>query len=216
MESNKSIRIKYNQNNPDNYLKIKLEQDFDFLEVLSLKITQEDAYKLYTSNYGVLVGRVLANDGFGIPNAKISIFIKNQNINNGTANSILYPYDSVSAKDTDNIRYNLLPANKINNCYQNVGTFSPKRDLLDNNVLTEIFDGYYKYTTVTNEAGDYMLFGIPTGQQQIHTDIDLSDIGVLSQSPRDMEYKGYSIKQFDSPNKFKKSTNLDFLSQIIT
>ena len=216
MESNKSVRIKYNQNNPDNFLNIKLEQDFDFLEVLSLKISQEDAYRLYTSNYGILVGRVLANDGFGIPNAKISIFIKNQNVNDGTNNSILYPYDSVSTKNSDNIRYNLLPSNKINNCYQNVGSFSPKRDLLDNNVLIEIFDEYYKYTTTTNESGDYMLFGVPTGQQQIHTDIDLSDIGVLSQSPRDMEYKGYNIKQFDSPNKFKSSTNLDSLSQIIS
>jgi len=61
-----------------------------------------------------------------------------------------------------------------------------------------------------------MLFGVPVGQQDIHVDIDLSDIGVLSQSPSDMVFKGFSPKQFDSPKKFKKSTNLDSLPQIIT
>ena len=40
---------------------------------------------------------------------------------------------------------------------------------------------YYKYTTRTNEAGDYMIFGVPVGSQTIHVDIDLSDIGILSQ-----------------------------------
>jgi len=61
-----------------------------------------------------------------------------------------------------------------------------------------------------------MFFGVPTGSQNIHVDIDLSDIGILSQTPRDMIYKGYGLKQFDSPNKFKSSTNLDSLPQIIT
>lgn len=216
MSNNKSIRIKYDQNAPVDHLKLKIEQDFDFLEVLSLKITQEDVYKLYTSDYGVIVGRVLANDGFGVPNAKVSIFIKNDKKDNTEDKNIIYPYSSVSDKNSDNIRYNLLPSNKVNKCHQNVGTFPSKRNLLDNDNLVEVYDNFYKYTTVTNESGDYMLFGVPVGQQQIHIDIDLSDIGVLSQTPRDMEYKGYNIKQFDSPNKFKKSTNLDGLSQIIT
>lgn len=214
--SNKSFRVKYDQNNTVDHLKVKIGQDFDFLEVLSLKIRQEDAYKLYTSDYGVIVGRVLANDGFGIPNAKVSIFIKNQNVDNSTNTGVLYPYTSTSSKNSSNVRYNLLPSEKVNKCHQNVGTFPTKNTLLDNNELVNSFDDFYKYTTVTNESGDYMIFGSPVGTQQIHVDIDLSDIGVLSQSPRDMEYKGYGVKQFDSPNKFKKSTNLDSLPQIIT
>ena len=35
---NKSIRIKYNQDTSDNILKIKIDQNYDFLEILSLKI----------------------------------------------------------------------------------------------------------------------------------------------------------------------------------
>jgi hypothetical protein len=216
MSSNKSFRIKYDKDNAVDHLTVKIDQEFDFMEVLSVKITQEDAYKLYSSSYGVLVGRVLANDGFGVPNAKVSIFIKNSNIDDTDKKDIIYPYTTVSDKNADSIRYNLLPANKINKCHQNVGTFPSKRTLIDNDIQIEVFDEFYKYTAVTNEAGDYMIFGIPCGTQQLHVDLDLSDIGVLSQAPRDMEYKGYGIKQFDSPNKFKSSTNLDSLSQIIS
>lgn len=215
-DNNKSYRIKYDINNPVDHLNIKIDQDFDLLEVLSLSITQEDVYKLYTSNYGVVVGRVLANDGFGIPNAKISIFLPNNSTDKTLDSTILYPYASTSDKDSNGVRYNLLPSQKINKCHQNVGTLPSKRDVLDNNAKLEVFDNFYKYTTVTNASGDYMFFGIPTGSQQIHVDIDLSDIGILSQAPRDLEYQGYNIKQFDSPNKFKSSTNLDSLPQIIS
>lgn len=216
MDNNKSFRVKYDQDNSIDHLKINIKQSFDFLEVLSLKISQEDAYKLYTSNYGVIVGRVLANDGFGVPNAKISVFIQNTEVDETNEEDIIYPYITTATKNSNNIRYNLLPAEQTHACHQNVGTFPSKRTLLDNNVHVKVFDNYYKYTTVTNESGDYMIFGVPVGNQQIHVDVDLSDIGVLSQAPRDMEYKGYSLKQFDSPNKFKKSTNLDSLSQIIS
>ena len=60
----------------DSVLNVNMRQDFEFLEVLSLRLKQEDTYKLHSSNYGVIVGRVLANDAFGIPNAKVSIFIE--------------------------------------------------------------------------------------------------------------------------------------------
>jgi hypothetical protein len=126
-ESNKSIRIKYNESEPVDHLKINIKQDFDFLNVLSVRISQEDAYKLYTSNYGVVVGRVLANDGFGIPNAKISIFIKNQNPDKTIDKNIIYPYTSVSTKNEDGIRYNLLSNNTSDKCHQNIGIFPDKR-----------------------------------------------------------------------------------------
>jgi hypothetical protein len=214
-ENNKSYRLKCNKEESE-YLKLNITQDFDFLDVMSLKITQEDVYKLYTSNYGVVVGRVLANDGFGIPNAKISIFIPNNSENKTLDKNISYPYTTTSDKNNDGIRYNLLPESKQSLCYQNVGTMLSKRDVLDNDVELDVYNNFYKYTTTTNESGDYMIFGVPVGTQSLHVDIDLSDIGVLSQSPRDMIYKGYNLKSFESPNKFKKSTNLDSLPQIIS
>ena len=61
-----------------------------------------------------------------------------------------------------------------------------------------------------------MIFGVPSGGQQIHVDIDLSDIGILSQKPIDFIYKGYNSTQFENAQQFKESTNLDGLTQILS
>jgi len=210
----KSYRIHTNISS-DTVLNVNMKQDFNFLEVLSLKLAQKDAYKIHSSNYGVIVGRILANDAFGIPNAKVSVFIERDNTDTTELENI-YPYTNVSSKDRNNIRYNLLPDYSDDECYRIVGTFPSKRLLLDDDTYLEVYEKYWKYTTVTNKAGDYMIFGVPTGSQQVHTDIDLSDIGILSQKPRDFIYKGYNITEFDNANQFKESTNLDNLRQIIS
>lgn len=216
MEENRTYRIRTKiGDDSDKVINIKLDQHYDSFEILSLKINQSNNYKFYESDYGVVVGRVLANGGFGIPNAKVSIFIESDD-NDDMETRIMYPYKSVNAKNQDGVRYNLLTDFLDKACYQNVGTFPNKRYVLDNNDVIDVFDKYYRYTTVTNNAGDYMIFGVPTGSQRLHVDIDLSDIGMLSQRPRDMIYKGYNINQFESPNKFKQDTNLNSLAQIIS
>lgn len=211
-----SYRIRTNISQ-DQVVRAKLTQDIDFLEILSLKINQEDTYKLHVSNYGIIVGRVLANDAFGIPNAKVSVFIpltdedaKRSEILN------IYPYRTIETLDEENRKYNLLPSESEDICYRAVGTFPSKRLVLDNDDEIEVYEKYWKYTTVTNNAGDYMIYGVPTGMQELHVDIDLSDIGVLSQKPRDFIYKGYNMTQFDNANQFKEGTNLNNLTQLLT
>ena len=210
----KSYRIHTNIIN-DTVLNVNMQQDYDFLEVLSLKLRTTDAYRLHSSNYGVIIGRVLANDAFGIPNAKVSVFIERDE-NDPTYIESIYPFTEIMDTDKQGRRYNLLPDYSNDDCYRIVGTFPNKRLVLDDNVNLEIYDKYWKFTTVTNSAGDYMIFGVPSGNQQIHVDIDLSDIGILSQTPRDFEHKGYNMTMFDSPNQFKESTNLDGLAQIFS
>ena len=210
----KNYRIHTNISS-DTILNVNMKQDFDFLEILSLKLRQKDAYRLHSSNYGVIVGRVLANDAFGIPNAKVSLFIEKDD-NDPTFIESIYPYSEVTSRDSEGRRYNLLPDYSDDDCYRVVGTFPNKRLVLDDNTQLEVYDKYWIYTTVTNNAGDYMIFGVPSGSQQIHVDIDLSDIGILSQMPTDFEYKGYNATMFDSPKQFKESTNLDGLAQIIS
>ncbi len=198
-----------------NVIHVPLNQSYDMFEILSLKLNQTNAYKTYESDYGVIVGRVAANGGFGVPNAKVSIFI-NVGDDDSLKSRLLYNFSSVSSTDNDGVRYNLLPDYVDDACHQDVGTFPNKRLVLDNKDEIEIFDKYWKYTTTTNHAGDYMLFGIPTGSQELHVDVDLSDCGILSQRPRDMIGKGYNANMFESPNKFKTSTNLNSLAQIIS
>jgi hypothetical protein len=210
----KSYRIHTNIST-DTILNVNMKQDFDFMEILSLKLTQNDSYRLHSSNYGVIIGRVLANDAFGIPNAKVSIFIE-RDMNDPVDMENIYPYSEVTSTDDEGRRYNLLPDYSDDDCYRVVGTFPDKRYLLDDDIQLEVYDKYYKYTTVTNNAGDYMIFGVPSGNQTLHVDIDLSDIGILSQKPRDFTYRGYDLSEFDSPSQFKESTNLDSLTQIFS
>ena len=219
-ESNRSYRIRTkvgSDNNGSLNIDLNLLQDYDLFEILSLKIDTKNLYKYQTSKYGCVVGRVLANGGVGVPNVKISAFIPIEGVDyNNPIYKYLYPYTSTRDRDSNDIRYNLLTDQKIDSCHQNIGTFPNKRLVLDDSNILEVYDKYYIHTTTTNGSGDYMLFGVPVGNTIIHSDLDLSDIGFLSQKPRDLFYKGYNVNQFENANKFKKDTNLDNLTQVLS
>ena len=218
-ESNKSYRIqtKVGRDNTEKYVSVDISQDFNTFEILSMEVNATNFYKLQTSDYGCIAGRVLANGGVGIPNAKISIFIPaDEETTNDVILSELYPFTTTFSKDSDGVRYNLFPNTEVKLCHTKIGTFPEKRLALDDSNVAKVFEKYYKYTTRTNSAGDYMIFGVPVGEQIVHTDIDLSDIGVLSQKPIDMTYKGYNATQFENPKKFKTDTNIDSLAQVIS
>jgi hypothetical protein len=215
--SNKTVRIRTTPNGSDKYLKVKLDQEFDFIEVLSLKISQEEAYRNFCSDYGVVVGRVIINSGFGVPNARVSIFVPIDDVDSGDPEiKGLYPYEIVTDKNSDGVRYNLLPRSSEtdNDCFTPVGTFPTKREILDNSTLLGVYCKYYKFTTTTNYAGDFMFFGLPVGNHTVHVDVDISDMGIASQRPYDSISQGSPIEMFDSPTKFKGGTNLDSLVQI--
>jgi hypothetical protein len=212
----KSYRIR-TQPGVDKSIQIKLDQDFEFLEILSLKILQSDIYTRLCSDYGVIVGRVLTNGGFGLPNAKVSIFIPiSEEDQQDPIISELYPYTSLDDLNVDGYRYNLLPYKPSYTGHAATGTFPERDDVLTDHYLVEVYDKYYKFTTKTNESGDYMIFGVPTGEQTVIMDVDLSDIGCFSLTPQDLISLNLAGEgQFDG-NKFKTSTNLRELPQLIT
>jgi hypothetical protein len=269
MNSNKTIRLRTTPGESQN-IQFKIEQEFDTLNILSLKITQDEVYRNFCSDYGVIVGRVIANDGFGVENAKISVFIpvSNEDQDDPIISSI-YPYTTVSDSDIKGVRYNLLPkqgkkythyqtfpigVNPNDDIYNYqqpfkgswvssswvlettnsdgtsvysrealltygpdvpTGTFPSKQEFLDNDILLEVYEKYYKLTTKTNGSGDYMLFGVPVGSQTLHMDVDLSDSGQVSLTVEDFIDAGYPQQLFDiTNNKFLSSTNIDSLPQI--
>jgi hypothetical protein len=164
----------------DKSLNVLIDQEFEYLEILSLKLLQSQIYTRQCSDYGVIVGRVSVNNGFGIPNAKVSVFIPldtNDELNPVTSD--LYPYKTLTDLNEDGYRYNLLPYVKSHSGHNPTGTFFNREDVLTDPTLIQVYDKYYKYSTVTNSSGDYMIFGVPTGSQTVVVDIDLSDIGEL-------------------------------------
>jgi hypothetical protein len=198
-------------------INVQLDQDFEFLEILSLKIQQSDIYTRSCADYGVIVGRVTANNGFGIPNARVSVFVPIRNVDQSNPLiSSIYPYKSPSDKNEDGYRYNLLPYEKSYSAHAATGTLPTRDDALTGATAVEIYDTYYKYTTKTNESGDYMIMGAPLGSQTLVMDVDLSDIGEFSLTPQDLIRMGLATEGQVAGNRFKTSNDLNSLPQIIS
>ena len=202
----------------DQKINIELKQDFDLLEILSLKFTQKDIYATgLCSDYGVVVGRVSVNNGFGVPNARISIFIPLSDVDeNDPVVSALYPYKEINDSSEDGYRYHLLPSRKQHTGHTPTGKFFDQEDILSREEYMEVFEKYYKYTVKTNDAGDFMIWGVPLGKQIIHCDVDLSDIGCQSLIPYDLMYEGVSPEKFVNSYTFMSSDNLASLPQVVT
>jgi len=202
----------------DKSIRVKFDQDFESLEILSLKILQDDVYTRRCSDYGVLVGRVSINNGFGVPNAKVSIFVPlngDDELNNPII-ADLYPYKTLTQLNGDGFRYNLLPQEPSYSNHVPTGSFYTRDEVLTNPTKIEIYDKYYKYNAITNESGDYMILGVPLGSQTIVVNVDLSDIGEFSLAPQDLIRMGAATPQQVDGTKFKSSSNLNELPQIIT
>ena len=190
-------------------INVDLEQDFEFLEILSLKIQQSDVFTRNCADYGTLVGRVTANNGFGIPNARISIFLPIEQVDESNPIiSSIYPYKSPSDKNEDGYRYNLLPYEKSYSTHAATGTLPSRLDVLTGSTTIELYDKYYKFTSKTNESGDYMIMGVPLGSQTVVMDVDLSDIGEFSLTPQDLIRMGVATEAQVAGNRFKTSNDL--------
>jgi hypothetical protein len=201
----------------DQIVNLELKQDFDFLEVLSLRFTQKDVYSSMCSDYGVVCGRISVNNGLGVPNARVSLFVPQLEIHsNDPVISALYPYTEIGDKDSNNFRYNLLPSRKQHGGHEPTGTFFDQEDILTREEVLEVYETYYSYTVKTNSSGDFMIWGVPLGQQTIHVDVDLSDIGCFSLRPYDFMRQGDGVDKFKNKYTFKASEDLNTLPQIVS
>lgn len=223
---NKSYRIKTEVGtNTNKNIKLKLDNNIADFDILSLNISQRNSYQAFNGDFGVVVGRVIANGGVGIPNAKVSIFIPldEEDESNDEIRSI-YPYKTPRDQNIDGKRYNLLP--RIGRRQpdgrfkpkQAFGSFPTKEEIMVNDDIRYVYEKYYKYTTITNSSGDYMLYGVPVGVQTVHMSVDITDIGRFSMTPQTMiKSLGFSPNLFiNNGNLIKPSNDLDDLPNIDT
>jgi len=211
----KSYRIR-TQPGVDKNIRINVNQDFDFLEILSLKLRQDDVYTRFCADYGVIAGRVIVNGGYGIPNATVSVFVPlKPEDEDDIVISTLYPYKTLEDKNEDGYRYNLLPYVKEYGGHTPTGTFPDREDVLTRKEVLEVYEKYYKFTVKTNESGDFMIIGVPLGIQTVVLDLDLSNIGCFSLRPADLIRMGMATSEQFNGDQFKSSTDLASLPQII-
>ena len=202
----------------DQNITVELKQDYDLLEILSLKFTQKDTYTSLCSDYGVVCGRIIVNNGFGVPNARVSIFVPlSDEDSTDPVISALYPYkDPTERNENNNYRYNLLPSRKQHGGHEPTGTFPDQLEVLNREEVLEVYEKYYKYTVKTNDSGDFMIWGVPLGLQKLHVDLDLSDMGCFSLRPDDFIRQGIGLDQFKTSYSFKASEDIDSLPQIVS
>lgn len=201
----------------DQKVTVELKQDYDLLEILSLKFTQQQAYDSFCADYGVVCGRISVNNGLGIPNVRVSIFVPlTTEHEDDPVMSKLYPYKAIGDKNDNGYRYNLLPSRKQHGGHEPTGTFPDQIDINEREEILEVFETYYKYTAKTNDAGDFMIWGVPLGTQTLHIDADLSDIGCFSLRPDDFLKLGYGEDEFKNTYQYKASSDIDSLPQIIS
>ena len=211
----KNLRIR-TEVGVDKEITFELNQDFDMLEILSLKLHQTDVYPKNCSDFGVVVGRVVANGGFGVPNAKISIFIPlDKKDRENPIIHALYPYKTQNYRNEEGYRYNLLPSVPGYKGHVPTGNFPNLNEALLNQEVSYVYEKYYKYTAKTNESGDFMIYGVPTGEYTLVMNLDLSNMGCFSMVPEDFKLKGAAESDFNGAS-FKSSTNIDALPQIVT
>jgi hypothetical protein len=203
--------------NSDKKISVELKQNYDLLEILSLKFTQQDAYTSLCADYGVVCGRVSVNNGLGVPNARVSIFIPlTEQDELDPVVSTLYPYKLTNDTNIDGYRYNLFPARKQHGGHEPVGTFPDQANILGSEEYLEVYEKYYRYVAKTNSSGDFMIWGVPLGEQLIHVDVDLSDIGCFSLRPDDFIRQGKGVDAFKNTYTFKNSTDYASLPQVVS
>jgi len=228
-DKQKSIRIKTEIG--DKFVSVNLNQTYESLDILSLKIFQKDVYRLFDADYGIIVGRVNSKS-VGIPNVRISVFIPLDEENVIDPSNLedikkieataLYPFKNVYDKDAQGKIYNLLPKygkNKIVNGFPEneygigatpktpVGTFPEKEEIFTNESLVYVYDKYLKYSTITNESGDYILV-VPSNRTfTVNMSCDITDIGRFSSTPPLLKLQGYSSNLF-TPDGLKINSDL--------
>jgi hypothetical protein len=184
-----NIRIPLNDISDDGIVNVRLEQDFDTMEILSLKLTSSDAYSLQCSNFGVVCGRVITNAGLGVQNCKVSIFVPITDEDKNRSEIVeIYPFETVNDAMPNGVRYNLLPRirNGKNPSHRAVGNFPDINDFVHHPQYVEVMEKYYKYTATTNESGDYMIFGVPIGMRDIIMDFDVFDTNSFDITANDL------------------------------
>lgn len=176
------------------YLRIKLEQDFDVLSVLSLSIYGVDSYPNPCSDWGVIMGRIVDKNNFPMVNVKVGLIEKIDGVDkNNVLISGLY-------KMMVNGDYPLLPNYKVNKNHTPIGSFPSSDEVLANTAVEYVFKKYYKYITSTNENGDYALMGVPLGSKNLLMNFDSADAGSYSTTP---------VQQMAAGQKDKKDFLID-------
>lgn len=160
----------------DMYINISIQREIDFLDTLSIKNNLQSEWSKISSNTGVVFGKLMAiqklkdEDGnfIKIPLKNVPIIVLNKTENVSPINLI----------DDNNTR---IPLNMKQNSPREL-YFDDFSYNFDNKILpsvnTKNTGEKYKYSTLTNENGEFLLTDVPIGVQTVIFEIDLLKQGL--------------------------------------
>lgn len=166
-------------NNPvdDYYTNIAITRTIDQLDTLSVHNAVINNTLTMNSPTGVLFGKMTAlqkikddsGNTISIPLANVIVGIFN----------VSSTFPTVSSLDNNGNRIALnLQENCNRNLYFNNESFTADTSVLLTDLSNSNISDQYKYTTTTNENGEFILFDIPVGQQTFMFEVDLLKQGL--------------------------------------
>lgn len=187
----------------DYFLNVKINRSMNTLDTLNIYNVTNGVLPKYNNDTGVLFGKLEALQVLSDENKeKIRIPLKNVVV--GIFNpSEKFPSIASLDEEGNRIRLNLyetLPT--INNPYNLRGYSSFQSYLTDLNYskndggLDEIPDEY-KYVTITDENGNFVLHNVPVGQQTLMVEVDLLKFGL---EPEEVALNFFPYPTQDDPN----------------
>ena len=188
----------------DYYLNIKVNRSINTLDTLNIYNVPVNEATKFTNDTGVLFGKIDAiqviKDDSGnkikIPLRDTVVGIFNPSDEIPSIGSLDQNGDRITLSLYENLPYDVsLPANLSG--YPTFQSFLTDVNYSKNDFENLNIPAKYKYTTITNENGEFVLHNIPIGQQTLMIEVDLLKLGL---NPEEVALNFFPYPTVDDPN----------------
>jgi hypothetical protein len=162
----------------DFYIDLKIERGYNSLDTLKINNNLVNSFPEQNSPTGVVFGRLTAiqklkgefGENIRIPLVNVPIGIFNS--------SDEFPSIFSTDENGDRLSLNIKEAANPNQYFNNYSYFSDYNQYLKSADSFSAVPAQYKYVTLTNENGEFVLYDIPVGQQTAIFEVDLFKQGL--------------------------------------
>jgi hypothetical protein len=184
------------RNDVDYFATVGIVRDYEILNTLSIYNNLVGETPRLESPTGVLFGKLEAlqkvkdenGEKVRIPLGNVPVAIFNTS----------EEFPTVSSVDDDGNRIRLnLAENSPKTLYFNDDSFRTDEEFLPDNFSINSIPERYKYTAITNEKGEFVIFDVPVGERVFMMEIDLLKQG-LTKDEVSLNFFGYPVEE--SPN----------------
>jgi hypothetical protein len=162
----------------DFYIDLKIERGYNSLDTLKINNNLVNSFPEQNSPTGVVFGRLTAiqklkgefGENIRIPLVNVPIGIFNS--------SDEFPSIFSTDENGDRLSLNIKEAANPNQYFNNYSYFSDYNQYLKSADSFSAVPAQYKYVTLTNDNGEFVLYDIPVGQQTAIFEVDLFKQGL--------------------------------------